>query len=169
MPEDEALILKNVLEKTGNNYPLNSSGSICSPRKYVANSGRKLPKKVIPIELRINTKAKANYRVYGILIDTVFYLLECYTKNSGQDRADSMFDAFIDKANKFITNKKLLESKIIVEEEFMNIYNENFLADVCKGRADALTNVVDENNSSDGYVTGYNQVKQAEKESKFKE
>lgn len=108
--EDQDRLI-NFISISSDDYKVSKRGSICCPRKYVANSPFKFPKGVVPIELRINTISNAQYRVYGILVlkTKTMYLLKAYTKTSGQDRADSAFDSFASAAIKFIKDNKLLE------------------------------------------------------------
>ncbi len=109
---DDQEKLIDFISLSNGDYKCSKKGTICCPRKYVANSPFSFPKGIIPVEIRINSKSNANYRVYGILVlkTKTLYLLKAYTKTSGQDQADAAFDSFASAANKFIKDHKLLES-----------------------------------------------------------
>lgn len=166
--EEQAEKLIAFLQQSNDEFRL-KKGTICCPRKYVANSGRKLPAGVLAIEIRINSKTSTQYRVYGILHKNNLYLLSAYTKNSGQEKANANFDSFMDKANDFIENQKLLKEELYyISEDFTMKYSKKYLEDYNKGRTDAFENNIKEQNCSNAYLEGYDEAKQELREEAFK-
>ena len=73
LDEQNANKLIDTLKKTPSDVPLNK-GTICSPKKYLANCPYKLPKGATVIEISVHSSDSAQYRVYGLLVDKKIYL-----------------------------------------------------------------------------------------------
>ena len=168
--------LLQTLQKTGDTFPLNG-GKICCPRKYLANVKKvnvKIPNSILIIEIKLNSKTNANYRVYGFLylkLNQIF-LIDVYTKTSGQDNADEFFDNFLRKAVNFAKAEHLdlgeslsyniaEENNMTIFEELNLITEQQELALWNQAREDAFNNTINEElNESPIYKRSYNITKQ---------
>ena len=161
LSEQEANKLIDSLTKTASDIALNK-GVICSPKKYVANCPIKPPKGATVIEIRVQSSNKAQYRVYGLLINKKIYLLKAQTKNSGQENADAFFDNFLKYANTIKFNESVsynnirgAEMKDDVFNELNEIYDIQCLESWAKGNNDAWEGKLCEDTADKDYKLGY--------------
>ena len=177
--EQNANNLINILQKTPSDVPLNK-GTICSPKKYLANCPYKLPKGATVIEIRVQSSGSAQYRVYGLLVDKKIYLVKAHTKNSGQKDADAVFDDFLKSVKNIKFNEAIsynnirgTEMKDDVFDELNEIYEIQRLESWVKGNNDAWEGKLCEDTADSDYKLGYDSVmaykKKVEEEALFKE
>lgn len=183
LDKDAANRLVDILLKTPSEVSLNK-GVICSAKKYVANCPDDPPKGATVIEIKVNSPDSAQYRVYGLLVDKTIHLLKAHTKNSGQEKADKVFDTFMKNANEYVKTIKFNESvsynnirgakmKDDVFNELNEIYDIQCLENWAKGNNDAWAGKLCEDTADADYVRGYNSAaahkKKVDEEDQFKE
>lgn len=179
LDEQNANKLIDTLKKTPSDVPLNK-GTICSPKKYLANCPYKLPKGATVIEIRVQSSDSAQYRVYGLLVDKKIYLVKAHTKNSGQKEADAVFDNFLKSAENIKFNEAISYNNIRGAEMEDNVFNEldeiyeiQRLESWVKGNNDAWEGKLCEDTADSDYMLGYNSAaarkKKADEEALFKE
>lgn len=168
--DDLAKQLINHLQLENKDYRLGKLGTICSPRKYMSNGDVALLNNYSPIEIRLNSKDSAEYRVYGIFRDNNIYLLDAYIKNKGQQHANAYFDDFIKKkANPYIksqlkeslmyniniNNVKEFDTMEEVFKELNNMDKEETLQEKLYGYISGYCNDILEDVKSDAFLEGY--------------
>lgn len=165
------------LATTGNDIKLTNS-NICCPKKLISNcslNSLQTLKNFIIFEIKISSITAANYRVYGFIDKNHYkiYLIDAYTKNSGQAHADVFFDNFVNKAAKYIESNKLLENLLYnilrgydMKEEkdvFQELENIRKIEDKemhAQGFEDAVEKRLEEDIDNIYYHEGYNDGKE---------